>query len=58
MTLNFACLFDGENIAPWPVSLSEGNVTYAKRKGKAKMETTLILDNILFIPKLICQLMR
>lgn len=56
MTWNYACLSNVVNITPQPIILPNGKITYTKRKGKTKVETSLTLDNVLFTPKITCQL--
>lgn len=52
MTWNLDLLFNVKKINPWPVTLPDGKLTYAKKYGSVKIRKYLILENVYFIPKL------
>ncbi|KAL2907188.1 Retrovirus-related Pol polyprotein from transposon TNT 1-94 [Bienertia sinuspersici] len=50
------CLFDAHNICPCPVGLPDGASALATKEGRVYLAEDIILENVLFVPKLNCNL--
>lgn len=57
MTNNCDLLTQIQNIAPWLVNLPNGKQIVATKCGKVILEFNLILENVLYIPQLKCNLL-
>ena len=53
---NLSLLTNVVNIDPIPVSKANGSITYAAKRGSVVLNSTLILQDVIYVPNLDCNL--